>query len=100
MEADKCTNYSRNTPAKRWTIFSPPRATAASQVLRERMAESVATRRLRFLYLERHQKKTSTLNKPASALQENEAPEDEETVPAAIQLAQQQQQLFLSDRVI
>ncbi|RSL95715.1 hypothetical protein CDV31_013773 [Fusarium ambrosium] len=44
----------------------------ASEPLRERMAESIATRRARFLYLEQHQKKTSTLNEPAPALEQKE----------------------------
>ncbi|KAL8376138.1 hypothetical protein RB595_007312 [Gaeumannomyces hyphopodioides] len=34
----------------------------------ERIAESIASRRIRFLYLERHQTKLSTLNQPAPAL--------------------------------
>lgn len=63
----------------------------ASEVLRKRMAESIATRRARFLYLEQHQKKTSTLNEPAPALQQNEATEEEEeSVLPAIEPGQQQ----------
>ncbi|RSL41640.1 hypothetical protein CEP54_015754 [Fusarium duplospermum] len=61
----------------------------ASESLRERMAESIATRRARFLYLEQHQKKTSTLNEPAPTLQQM-APEEEEYTPPAIQPEQQQ----------
>lgn len=41
----------------------------ASAALQERMAQSVARRRIRFLYLERHQKKTSTLREAVPALQ-------------------------------
>ncbi|KAL4766966.1 hypothetical protein BDW60DRAFT_170629 [Aspergillus nidulans var. acristatus] len=37
----------------------------AKIVLRERMAQSIATRRARFAYLSQHQKKISTLSKPA-----------------------------------
>ncbi|KAJ4123170.1 hypothetical protein NW768_009698 [Fusarium equiseti] len=36
----------------------------SSKTLRERTAESIATRQMRFLYLEQHQKKTSTLTEP------------------------------------
>jgi hypothetical protein len=41
----------------------------ASETLRQRMAESIATRRVRFLYLEKHQNKLSTLKGPEPALQ-------------------------------
>lgn len=56
----------------------------ASTPLRARMAESIATRRMRFRYLELHQKKTSTLNEPAPALQQKEAAleTEEDTLPA------------------
>ncbi|KAL2678788.1 hypothetical protein Neosp_009539 [[Neocosmospora] mangrovei] len=54
----------------------------ASECLRERMAESIATRRARFLYLEQHQKKTSILNEPSPEPQQIEAPEvEEDTLP-------------------
>ncbi|KAK2032674.1 hypothetical protein LX32DRAFT_167054 [Colletotrichum zoysiae] len=45
----------------------------ASKTLRARMAESIATRRMRFRYLELHQKKTSTLTEPIPELQQKEA---------------------------
>lgn len=67
----------------------------ASESLRERMAESIATRRARFLYLEQHQKKTSTLNKPAPDLQGTEAPKDEENTPPTIQPGHQQAAIML-----
>lgn len=55
------------------------------------MAESTATRRARFSYLEQHQKKTSTLNEPAPTLQRNEATkEEEESVPQVIKSEKQQ----------
>jgi hypothetical protein len=41
----------------------------ASETLRQRMAESIATRRVRFLYLEKHQNKLSTLKGPEPASQ-------------------------------
>ncbi|UKZ79253.1 hypothetical protein TrVFT333_007003 [Trichoderma virens FT-333] len=44
----------------------------ASAILRERMAESIATRRIRFLFLEQHREKTSTLGEPATALKKQE----------------------------
>lgn len=37
----------------------------SSEVLRERMAESIATRRMRFMQFEQRQKTLSTLNEPA-----------------------------------
>lgn len=43
----------------------------ASETLRKRMAESIATRRVRFMYLEKHQNKLSTLNSPEPALQDS-----------------------------
>ncbi|KAI5925583.1 hypothetical protein F4810DRAFT_659187 [Camillea tinctor] len=49
----------------------------ASEVLRGRMAESIATRRMRFLYHEKHQKKTSTLNEPPPVLQPKEIAEED-----------------------
>ncbi|KAI1453987.1 hypothetical protein F4805DRAFT_441186 [Annulohypoxylon moriforme] len=62
----------------------------ASEVLRKRMAESIATRRTRFSYLEQHQKKTSTLNEPAPELQQDETNERKEgTALPKIELAQQ-----------
>ncbi|KAI0881979.1 uncharacterized protein GGS22DRAFT_171263 [Annulohypoxylon maeteangense] len=62
----------------------------ASKVLRERMAESIATRRMRFSYLEQHQKKTSTLNEPAPELRQDEAiGKEEESALPMIELAQQ-----------
>jgi hypothetical protein len=64
----------------------------ASEELRDRTVQSIATRRVRFLYLEQHQKKTSTLNEPAPALQRNKATEEEEeeSVLLAIRPGQQQ----------
>ncbi|KAJ4315292.1 hypothetical protein N0V84_008448 [Fusarium piperis] len=50
----------------------------ASEPLRKRMADSIATRRARFLYLEMHQKKASTLNEPAPVLQQDEMAKGEE----------------------
>lgn len=67
----------------------------ASESLRERMAESIATRRARFLYLEQHQKKTSTLNERAPDLQRTEAPKDEENTPPTMQPEQQQAAIML-----
>lgn len=52
----------------------------ASETLRNRMAESIATRRARFLYLEMHQKKTSTLNQPVPELQQNDIAHGDEDV--------------------
>ncbi|KIL92993.1 hypothetical protein FAVG1_04174 [Fusarium avenaceum] len=43
----------------------------ASETLRKRMAESIATRRVRFMYLEKHQNKLSTLSSPEPALQDS-----------------------------
>ncbi|KLU81030.1 hypothetical protein MAPG_00125 [Magnaporthiopsis poae ATCC 64411] len=40
----------------------------APEFLVDRIAESIASRRIRFLYLERHQMKISTLNQPAPTL--------------------------------
>lgn len=40
-----------------------------SEALRERMAESIATRRSRFLYVKQHQRKTSAFNYPQHAPQ-------------------------------
>ncbi|KAI1121222.1 hypothetical protein F5Y10DRAFT_272290 [Nemania abortiva] len=50
----------------------------ASEVLRERMAVSIGARRAWLLYLESHQKETSTLSKPAPAPQGNKFIEREE----------------------
>ncbi|RSL81917.1 hypothetical protein CEP51_005513 [Fusarium floridanum] len=58
------------------------------------MAESIATRRARFSYLEQHQKKTSTLNEPAPEMQQIGAPEDEQTTLPKIQLGQQQEAIL------
>lgn len=44
----------------------------ASETLRERAAESIATRRTRFSYLEQHKEKVSTLIKPVPKLQQIE----------------------------
>ncbi|KAI0446278.1 hypothetical protein F4803DRAFT_568292 [Xylaria telfairii] len=49
-----------------------------SEVLQKRMVVSIVTRRARFLYLEQHQKKTSTLNEPAPELPQNKAAKKEE----------------------
>ncbi|KAM5374731.1 hypothetical protein ACJZ2D_006375 [Fusarium nematophilum] len=49
----------------------------ASETLRKRMAQSIATRRARFSYLETHQKKVSTLSEPAPVLQPKESVIDE-----------------------
>ncbi|CAJ0549768.1 Ff.00g033810.m01.CDS01 [Fusarium sp. VM40] len=43
----------------------------ASETLRKRMAESIATRRVRFMYLEKHQNKLSTLSSPEPPLQDS-----------------------------
>ncbi|KAK1254167.1 hypothetical protein MKX08_008162 [Trichoderma sp. CBMAI-0020] len=61
----------------------------ASTILKERMAWSVATRRIRFLYLNRHQKKISTLGKTAPPLQREPEPTEavhiQATSPAGYQ---------------
>ncbi|KAM0414538.1 hypothetical protein ACHAPT_013618 [Fusarium lateritium] len=58
----------------------------ASETLRKRMAQSIATRRARFSYLEKHQKKISTLSEPAPTLQQNEVKVDEEfQVPSPVE---------------
>ncbi|KAF5005981.1 hypothetical protein FDECE_7607 [Fusarium decemcellulare] len=49
----------------------------ASETLRKRLAQSISTRRARFSYLEKHQKKVSALTKPAPTLQTNKAKTDE-----------------------
>ncbi|KAI1739865.1 hypothetical protein F4680DRAFT_126310 [Xylaria scruposa] len=56
----------------------------ASQILRERTAVSIATRRARFLYLEQHQKKISTLNEPAPELHPNEVTGDEQEISSVL----------------
>lgn len=43
----------------------------ASEVFRKRIAQSIAAQRARFLYLEQHQKKTSTLHEPTPVLKQN-----------------------------
>ncbi|UKZ64246.1 uncharacterized protein TrAtP1_005465 [Trichoderma atroviride] len=55
----------------------------ASIILQERMARSVATRRIRFLYLNRHQKKISTLGKTAPVLQREPEPIEADPAQAA-----------------
>ncbi|EHK21510.1 uncharacterized protein TRIVIDRAFT_201921 [Trichoderma virens Gv29-8] len=44
----------------------------ASSMLRERMVESIATRRIRFLFIEQHHKTTSIQGEPATAFQKKE----------------------------
>ncbi|KAM0552645.1 hypothetical protein ACHAPJ_007742 [Fusarium lateritium] len=61
----------------------------ASETLRERMAESIATRRIRFLYLKKHQNKLSTLNNPEPALQDSKRVGQDTTNPAQSQLGNQ-----------
>ncbi|KAK1965186.1 hypothetical protein LY78DRAFT_107567 [Colletotrichum sublineola] len=65
----------------------------SSKTLRERMAESVATRRARFLYLEEHQENISTLNEPAPMPQQKEGYGEKEKLGAlpVVQPGQQQQ---------
>lgn len=67
----------------------------ASITLRGRMAKATAMRRARFFYLEQHQKKTSTLNNPAPALQQNEAPDEEEDAPQEIEPEPEQEATVL-----
>ncbi|KAF7517070.1 hypothetical protein G7054_g13929 [Neopestalotiopsis clavispora] len=50
----------------------------ASQTLKERAAESIGTRRARFMYLMQHQTKTSKYEKPSPAPQRNDADEEED----------------------
>lgn len=61
----------------------------ASEILRKRMAESIATRRTRFSYLKLHQEKMSTLNDPAPALHQhqNEAPHPSRTGQQHLEIA-------------
>lgn len=65
---------------------------SASLVLRERMAESVATRRLRFLYLEKHEeKKALALKKPEPDFEDDDVPEEEDNAPSPFEPEQQQE---------
>ncbi|KAF6831808.1 ankyrin repeat protein [Colletotrichum musicola] len=68
----------------------------APAFLLDRIAESIASRRIRFRYLERHQMKISTLRQPAPALSPTQQQQENTEKPAAEYVGQSQPRIVLS----